>query len=38
LRALAPGDQPVAVAEDAEQLAAALETLAAAQATTAAPA
>jgi len=38
LRALAPGDQPVAVAEDAAQLAAALETLAAEQATAAAPA
>jgi len=38
LRALAPGDQPVAVAENAEELAAALEALAAEQATAAAPA
>ena len=35
---LAPGDRPVAVAEDAAQLAAALESLAAEQATAAAPA
>jgi hypothetical protein len=35
LRALAPGDQPVAVAEDAEELAAALNALAAAPAATA---
>jgi 4-nitrophenyl phosphatase len=35
LRALAPGDQPVAVAEDAEELAAALDALAAAPAATA---
>ena len=38
LRALAPGDQPVAVAEDAAQLATALEALSAEQATAAAPA
>ena len=38
LRGLAPGDRPVAVAEDAAQLAAALESLAAEQATAAAPA
>jgi ribonucleotide monophosphatase NagD (HAD superfamily) len=32
LRALAPGDQPVAVAENADELAAALDALAAGQA------
>ena len=38
LRALAPGDQPVAVAENADELAAALDALAAEQAAAAAPA